>query len=124
METGDVVTLDDWTSVLRVAKRFVFDAHYRLAISRLAQVATPIDLIALAREYDIPGWLEDAYFLVCTREEALTLEEGLRLGMADVIGLSELRHRIWSQSSQQWGPARPSWPPEAVRQAIRSRLAK
>ena len=97
---GDLSTLEDWTSVLHLATKYCFDGYRELAVARLSQLGTAVDHIVLARQYDIPEWLEEASFHLCRREEALSLEEGTRLGMKDVIVLAELRQRI---RAHVWG---------------------
>ena len=94
MRTGDLTTLEEWTSVLALTTKWEFEAHRALAIDRLAHLGSPTDRIVLSRAYDIPDWLEEAYYHLCVRQEALTLEEGQRLGIEDVIILAELRQRI------------------------------
>ncbi|KAI0334088.1 hypothetical protein GY45DRAFT_1318960 [Cubamyces sp. BRFM 1775] len=91
---GDLSTFDEWTSVLRISHRYEFDEHYNLAVQRLEHLATAIDRILLAREYDIPNWRESAYYDICVREDSLTYDEGMRLGMADVVLIADLRQRI------------------------------
>ncbi|KAI0368865.1 hypothetical protein BV20DRAFT_968647 [Pilatotrama ljubarskyi] len=114
--SGDLSTLDEWTSVLRLAHRYEFEQHRTLAIERLERLATPIDRILLARMYDITHWLQEAYYDLCVREEALTYDEGVRLGMADVILLADLRQRIR-------GPVMRSHMHEQyIRSTIRSKL--
>ena len=117
--TGDLSTLDEWTSVLALATKWEFDAHRALAIDRLSRLGTPIDRIVLARTYDIPNWLDEEYYRLCVREEALTLEEGRRLGMEDVILLAELRQRVRAHA---WGYTMPLHE-TTVRHTIRARLA-
>ena len=107
--TGDLSTLDEWTSVLALATKWEFDAHRALAIDR----------IVLARTYDIPNWLDEEYYRLCVREEALTLEEGRRLGMEDVILLAELRQRVRAHA---WGYTMPLHE-TSVRHTNRARLA-
>jgi hypothetical protein len=51
----------------------------------------------LGRKHDIEEWLGDAYEAVCIRDEPLTLEDGMRLGMEDVIKISAARQRIHRQ---------------------------
>ena len=68
--------------------------YRRLAIARLAQLASPVDRILLGRRYDIPEWLGTAYLELCTRDDALSYEEGVRLGMHDVILLSDIRQSV------------------------------
>ncbi|KAF9820055.1 hypothetical protein IEO21_01717 [Rhodonia placenta] len=65
-----------------------------LAITRLLQLASPIDRVLLARQFDVSPWLRPAYLELCKRDEALTLDEGMRLGMRYVIMLSEIRQSI------------------------------
>ncbi|CDO73446.1 hypothetical protein BN946_scf185013.g81 [Trametes cinnabarina] len=91
---GDLSTLEDWASVLRITHLYDFEEHRKLAITHVEQLAGPIDRIILAREYDIPAWLEPAYCALVIREESLTLEEGTRLGMADVILIARMRHTV------------------------------
>jgi hypothetical protein len=62
-------------------------------------IASPIDKIVLGRKHDIEEWLGDAYEAVCVRDEPLTLEDGMRLGMEDVIKISATRQRIHRQPS-------------------------
>ncbi|OCH86099.1 hypothetical protein OBBRIDRAFT_738647 [Obba rivulosa] len=98
MVNGDLKTVEEWSSVLALATKFQFDDQRELAIARLAQLATPIDRICLGRQHDVREWLESAYFQLCMRDQALTLEEGNKLGMVDVILLSELRQSIRSSA--------------------------
>ncbi|KAL6304863.1 hypothetical protein BKA93DRAFT_252141 [Sparassis latifolia] len=94
VQNGDLATVDEWTSVLALASKFGFDEFRELAVARLSQIATPVDRIMLSRAYDVTGWLIPAYAELCKRDESLTLQEGLRLGMKDVIMLSHIRQTI------------------------------
>ncbi|GBE77564.1 hypothetical protein SCP_0104420 [Sparassis crispa] len=94
VQNGDLATVDEWTSVLALASKFGFDEFRELAVARLSQIATPVDRIMLSRAYDMTGWLIPAYAELCKRDESLTLQEGLRLGMKDVIMLSHIRQTI------------------------------
>ncbi|PCH34241.1 hypothetical protein WOLCODRAFT_160719 [Wolfiporia cocos MD-104 SS10] len=91
---GDLVTVEEWTSVLALASKWLFPVHRQLAIDRLSQIASPIDRILLSRRYDVTSWLVPAYFDLCTREAPLNYEEGEMLGMKDVILIGQLRHSI------------------------------
>ncbi|KZP12990.1 hypothetical protein FIBSPDRAFT_147011 [Athelia psychrophila] len=57
----------------------------------MAPIASPIDKIVFGRLYDINEWLTGAYQAVCTRLDALTLEEGKRLGVDDAIRINSIR---------------------------------
>lgn len=45
----------------------------------------------LGRSHNIAEWLPSAYADICRRKDALTLEEGVRLGMEDVIRITAMR---------------------------------
>jgi len=86
-----VTTPDEWTSILDLAARWNFQTIRLLAIERLARMDSPIDKIVLGRRHGITEWLPDAYEAVCKRQGPLTHEEGIRLGMEDVIKISAVR---------------------------------
>ncbi|EED79685.1 predicted protein [Postia placenta Mad-698-R] len=69
---------------------------YPEAISRPSRSGPrfPHDRVLLARQFDVSLWLGPAYLELCKRDESLTLDEGMRLGMRDVIMLSEIRQSI------------------------------
>lgn len=92
MDTASTVA--EWTAILDLAANWNFKSIKALAIKKLACIASPIDKIVLGRKYDIEAWLGDAYEAVCIRDEPLTLEEGNRLGMEDVINISATRQRV------------------------------
>jgi hypothetical protein len=84
-------TVDEWTSILDLSVRWDFESIQSLATEQLTLIASPIDKIVLGRKYHITKWLQDAYHAVCEREQSLTVEEGLRLGMPEVINISRAR---------------------------------
>lgn len=77
-----------------LAAKWEFHLYRDLAIERLSQIASPVERILLARRFDITHWLLPAYLELCQRQEALTFDEGMRLGMKDVILLSDIRQSI------------------------------
>ncbi|KDQ49165.1 hypothetical protein JAAARDRAFT_82951, partial [Jaapia argillacea MUCL 33604] len=87
-------TADEWTSVLTLATKWSFITIRSLAIRELFPLASPVDKIVVGRQYDIPEWLPDAYVAVCERPEALTKKEGERLGLDEVIKISQLRQDV------------------------------
>jgi len=80
-----------WTSILHLAAKWEFESIKLLAIDNLAAHALPVDKIVLGRRYGIHAWLPGAYESVCTREDPLTVEEGIVLGVEDVIKISAAR---------------------------------
>lgn len=87
-------TVAEWTAILDLAANWNFKSIKALAIKNLTPIASPIDKIVLGRKHGIEEWLGDAYEAVCVRDEPLTLEDGMRLGMEDVIKISATRQCI------------------------------
>ncbi|KZP15344.1 hypothetical protein FIBSPDRAFT_867251 [Athelia psychrophila] len=84
-------TTAQWTSILHLAAKWGFENIKLLAIDSLTANAIPIDKIVLGRRYGITEWLAGAYEAVCTRADPLTLEEGVKLGVEDVVRISAAR---------------------------------
>ncbi|KAF7970474.1 hypothetical protein HWV62_23889 [Athelia sp. TMB] len=84
-------TTPQWTSILHLAAKWEFESIKLLAIDNLTANAVPVDKIVLGRRYGIIEWLPEAYQAVCTREDSLTLQEGMKLGVQDVIKISAAR---------------------------------
>lgn len=84
-------TTPQWTSILHLAAKWEFESIKLLAINNLTAYAAPVDKIVLGRRYGIDKWLPDAYNAVCIRNEPLTVEEGMKLGVEDTIKISAAR---------------------------------
>ncbi|KZP17559.1 hypothetical protein FIBSPDRAFT_830342 [Athelia psychrophila] len=84
-------TTAQWTSVLHLAAKWGFESIQLLAIDKLTATAIHIDKIVLGRRYGISDWLPGAYEAVCTRADPLTVEEGMKLGVEDIIKISAAR---------------------------------
>ncbi|KZP25614.1 hypothetical protein FIBSPDRAFT_855546 [Athelia psychrophila] len=80
-----------WTSILHLAAKWGFESIQLLAIDNLTASAIPVDKIVLGRRYGILDWLPGAYEAVCTRADPLTVEEGVKLGVEDVVRISAAR---------------------------------
>ncbi|KAF7970472.1 hypothetical protein HWV62_33891 [Athelia sp. TMB] len=84
-------TTPQWTSILHLAAKWEFESIKWLAIDNLTANAVPVDKIVLGRRYGISEWLPGAYEAVCMRETSLTVEEGIKLGVEDVVKISAAR---------------------------------
>ncbi|KZP05983.1 hypothetical protein FIBSPDRAFT_805333 [Athelia psychrophila] len=84
-------TTAKWTSILHFAAKWGFESIQLLAIDSLTATAIPVDKIVLGRRYGISDWLPGAYEAVCTRADPLTVEEGMKLGVEDIIRISAAR---------------------------------
>jgi hypothetical protein len=90
-DTPPLHTQAEWTSVLHLAHRWNFASVRALAIHKLGTLAGPVDRVVLARVYGIKHWLPLAYQTLCEREVFLSDEEGLRLGIEDVLKIGRAR---------------------------------
>lgn len=96
------ITVAEWASILDLATEWKFESIRVLAIDKLALIASPVDRIVFGRKYQIPGWLTDAYQVICSRLDPLTVEEGMRLGIRDTVKISAIR--------QAYGTSKPRFP--------------
>ena len=58
----------------------------------LGPIASPIDKIVLGRRHSVNDWLSSAYMAVCLQEGPLSLQDGRRLGVDDVIRINAVRY--------------------------------
>jgi hypothetical protein len=95
----DAETLEGWASIFKVAIMFEFDCIRQLAASHLERIASPIDKIIYGRLHpDYDRWRKDGYVHLCKRDKPVTMDEGRRLGLEDVILIGQVRHRTSSTS--------------------------
>ncbi|KZP03185.1 hypothetical protein FIBSPDRAFT_769308 [Athelia psychrophila] len=93
----------EWTSILHLAARWGFESIQQLAINHLSESASAIEKIALGRRYGIDHWLCDAYEIICSRTDPLTLEEGMMLGMEETVRISAIR-QLYGQCTGSFHP--------------------
>ncbi|KAF8624497.1 hypothetical protein AX17_007125 [Amanita inopinata Kibby_2008] len=67
------------------------DPQAARAVSKVESLAPPIDKLVLGRQLDIPEFILPAYIALCQTITPLSFEEGLRLGMEDVIRIYRIR---------------------------------
>ncbi|KAF8627644.1 hypothetical protein AX15_004338 [Amanita polypyramis BW_CC] len=92
-------TLEDWTTILKLASRWGFDSLRKRAVSEIDNLASPVDRVVLGHEYSISEFLLPAYLALCQSSIPLSEEEGDRLGMKNVINIYRVRHELWGQSN-------------------------
>ncbi len=93
-------TLEEWTSILDLATRWEFPDIRALAIRSLQSLdISPVDRIALSRDFDISGrWTLGAYTTLCERPEPLTFAEASKLGLESSIRIAQLREQLRGSS--------------------------
>ncbi|KAJ6497429.1 hypothetical protein C8R45DRAFT_926141 [Mycena sanguinolenta] len=88
-------TAEEWASVLTVANNVGMEDIRRLAISRLADVAGPVDKIVLGHKFNINEWLAPAYLALAMRTESVTPAEGAKLGVDALVRLAALQDEVY-----------------------------
>lgn len=101
----DIQTVDEWTSVLRLAARWSISSLRDLAIRNIEPIASPIDKIVIAREFNLGrGWLLPAFAAICDAPKWLEYVEAERLGLRTVVEIGRIREaqrlRMVSPSSE------------------------
>jgi len=85
-------SLDEWISILKLATLWDMPRIRERAIRHMVPIMTdPVRKIEIAREYDIDDWMLPALNQLVQRDQALTMEEGERLGMEYTLKLASIR---------------------------------
>lgn len=88
----DIHTVDEWTSVLRLATKWSIASLRELAIEEIGPKASPFDKVVIAREFALgQEWLVPAFVDICSRPKWLTPEEAGRLGLHTVVEVGRIR---------------------------------
>ncbi|KAL1662378.1 hypothetical protein GGF50DRAFT_59088, partial [Schizophyllum commune] len=88
----DIETVDEWTSVLRLATKWAVPRLRALAIREIEPKATPIEKIVIAREFNLgKDWLLPSFTAICTSTKPLDYEEAERLGLRTVVDIARIR---------------------------------
>ena len=73
--------VDEWLSVLKLAKMWYFVDIHALAVDQITnRPMDPLERIILAKEYYVTKWLQDAYVELAQRTLAPSVEEIGRIG--------------------------------------------
>lgn len=88
-----------WASVPHLASIWDFPSIRELAIESFEPSATDVDKVVLGHKYGHHEWLLPGYSGLVAREEPLTMEEGTRLGMRDVVDINNAREKIRALST-------------------------
>ncbi|KAI0031542.1 hypothetical protein K488DRAFT_38514, partial [Vararia minispora EC-137] len=91
VQCRDLTSVEDWIAVLRLATSWRFTTCRQLALSVLDTRLDPPEKLALAHELGITDWVQPAWVSLCIRKEPLTVAEGERLPLADIIMIFTIR---------------------------------
>ncbi|KAL1702791.1 hypothetical protein EV121DRAFT_292939 [Schizophyllum commune] len=93
----DIHTVAEWTSVLRLAKKWSFDRLCALAMREIEPLADAVDKIVLAREFDLgDAWIMPALKEICAASDWLDYEDAQRLGLRTVVEIGRAREKLRS----------------------------
>jgi hypothetical protein len=93
-EVAPLKAKDEWISVLAAAHVFGHTHVHEYAVSHLAGLTTAVDKAVLARKYDVPPWVKDAYFAICTAKNLPSDEDLDRLGFEDLKKIARARNEL------------------------------
>ena len=90
---------DEWFSVLKLAKMWYLTDVHALALRTMASHGPlshpmdPVDMIVIAKEHYVPGWLQAGYIQLVRRKSALSIEEARRIGFPSSILVFHVREK-------------------------------
>ncbi|KAI4524620.1 hypothetical protein K525DRAFT_193586 [Schizophyllum commune Loenen D] len=88
----DICTVDEWTSVLRLASQWSVPRLRDVAIREIGALSpTPIERVVIAREFSLgPTWLVPAFVALCRTSEPLGYEDAERLSLRTVVEIARI----------------------------------
>ncbi|KAF7297894.1 BTB domain-containing protein [Mycena chlorophos] len=115
------LVVDDWATILELADKWGFAEVKNLCVRQLeALEMLDVDRIVLYHDNHVDErLLVPRYVALCDRPELLTVDEGLRLGMATVIALTRARECARNgASSGLRSPSPPSMTEKEMREIV------
>ncbi|KAI5890045.1 uncharacterized protein SCHCODRAFT_02630719 [Schizophyllum commune H4-8] len=98
----DIKTVDEWTSVLRLATKWSIESLRNLAVEEIVPQASPFDKVSVAREFELGwDWIVPAFVDICSRPASLTRAEAEQLGLPTVVEISRIREDVKASGTTQ-----------------------
>ena len=94
-------TVEEWTSIVKLAHQWEFLGVKELAVRELEQLTIPpLQKIVIYHSYALDRHLlQAAYMAFATRDESITIEEGQELGLETSLQLARARELVRSPAS-------------------------
>ncbi|KAG5352382.1 hypothetical protein C0989_002573 [Termitomyces sp. Mn162] len=94
-------SVDDWKVILQLAHKWQFAEVKNLVVRELEKLdMSDVDRIATYQDHEVDkNYLIPRYAALCEREQPLTLEEGVQLGMATTLMIARAREYARSNPS-------------------------
>jgi hypothetical protein len=92
-----------WLGILELAHKYQFETIQNVALKALGRIhLDPVLKIALCDRYGIElGWAVDALATLCTRQEPITVDEGMKMGVIAIVLLAQAREML-REKSRPW----------------------
>ncbi|KAL0579204.1 hypothetical protein V5O48_002827 [Marasmius crinis-equi] len=91
-ESDNKTTREEYIDLLSIATRFeCIEARQKAVQGIEGHVLDPVQKIVLAQTYDVSQWLVPAYVELCQRDNPLTHDEALQIGLEKVILIGNAR---------------------------------
>ncbi|KIK62935.1 hypothetical protein GYMLUDRAFT_163653 [Collybiopsis luxurians FD-317 M1] len=112
----EVLSLSQWTSVLKLADKWCMKAVRDHAISSMEKLPDidPVDKVVIARMYNIHFWLAPLFNEILQRPQSFSESDVNRLGLSTVLRLMSVRDRLKPHSN--FGPG--SWVLGSTREPV------
>ncbi|KAI5890049.1 uncharacterized protein SCHCODRAFT_01049409, partial [Schizophyllum commune H4-8] len=88
----DIHTVDEWTSVLRLAVKWSIPNLRARALREIEPRASPVEKVVIGREFALgEAWLLPAFVAICGARECLGYVDAARLGLRTVVEIGRIR---------------------------------
>ncbi|KAL1725902.1 hypothetical protein EV714DRAFT_277077 [Schizophyllum commune] len=88
----DIHTVDEWTSVLRLAVKWSIPNLRARALREIEPRASPVEKVVIGREFVLgEAWLLPAFVAICGARECLGYVDAARLGLRTVVEIGRIR---------------------------------
>ncbi|KAI4518820.1 hypothetical protein K525DRAFT_207554 [Schizophyllum commune Loenen D] len=88
----DIHTVDEWTSVLRLAVKWSIPNLRARALREIEPRASPVEKVVIGREFALgKAWLLPAFVAICGARECLGYADAARLGLRTVVEIGRIR---------------------------------
>ena len=91
------LTLNEWTSVLKLSTMWCFTRLRRTAIDTMKPMliyGDPVQCIVLSRKYEVHEWLSPGLHALARRDAPLQFDEVNVLGILTIIRMAEVRESV------------------------------
>lgn len=97
-------------SALRIAMIYDYPTLRAYSIKHIEQAQLPaVERVKLGREFRLTLWEQSAFYGLCMRDEAITMDEASMLGLQTLVRLAQIREKEQcrrGKGPRTWGQTR------------------